>query len=61
MAIRSDLFGSVHLTEKDAEKFVRQVTYGRPNDAAKQALARGDELLNRYRERASVAKTKEPA
>lgn len=41
MAIISNAFGRVHLTEEDAKKFERQVRYGRPNDAARESVKQG--------------------
>jgi len=52
MAIRSDTFGGVELTGKDAAKFQQQVKDGRVNAAAKETLARGKDLLARFKEKA---------
>jgi hypothetical protein len=41
MAITSHAFGRVTLTEEDADKFARQVKYGRTSKSAKDAVARG--------------------
>jgi len=41
MAIKSNAFGRVTLTEQDAKKFQAQVTYGKPKPAAKEAAKRG--------------------
>lgn len=41
MAIKTSTFGGVTLSGEDAEKFVRQVKYGRPSQRAKDAAARG--------------------
>ena len=37
------------ITGNDAIKFVRQVRHGRPNARAREALIRGNELLEQYR------------
>jgi hypothetical protein len=44
MAIKSNAFGRVTLTEQDAKKFQDQVTYGKPKAAAKEAVKRGVQL-----------------
>jgi hypothetical protein len=44
MAIKSNAFGRVTLTEQDAKKFQDQVTYGKPKAAAKEAAKRGVKL-----------------
>lgn len=49
MAVQSSAFGSVTLTKEDADKFCRQVTYGRAKAEAKQSLARGVELARDFR------------
>lgn len=41
MAIQSNAFGRVTLTDQDAKKFQTQVTYGRPKPAAREAAKRG--------------------
>lgn len=48
MAIHSTTFGRVSLTETDAEKFMKQVTYGRPKPAAHETAKRGVELSREY-------------
>jgi hypothetical protein len=50
MAIKSDAFGRVTLTESDARKFERQVTFGKPKAAAKESLKRGSELVQSLRD-----------
>ena len=45
MAIRSDNFRGVVLTDEDAQAFERQIKDTSPNEAARRALARGEELL----------------
>jgi hypothetical protein len=44
MSITSHAFGRVKLTEADAAKFKKQVTYGRPKAAAKVSVAEGLKL-----------------
>ncbi|MEJ1381605.1 MAG: hypothetical protein RPT95_11700 [Candidatus Sedimenticola sp. (ex Thyasira tokunagai)] len=41
MSVKTTVFGGVRLSGEDAEKFMRQVTYGRPKEAAKEAYASG--------------------
>jgi hypothetical protein len=50
MAIRSNAFGRVTLTENDAKKFERQVTYGKPKSAAQEGLKRGAKLAQSLRD-----------
>jgi hypothetical protein len=50
MAIRSEVFGGVVLTGKDAAAFERQVKREAVPAAAQRTLARGDELLSRFKE-----------
>jgi len=45
MSIQSSAFGVTKLTKQDATKFIQQVKYGRPNQAAKDALIDGRALL----------------
>lgn len=49
MAVHSSAFGSVALTDEDAKKFKRQVTFGRPKAAAKESVARGVLLADDFR------------
>lgn len=46
MAVVTSFFGVTKLTGEDSNKFRQQVSYGRPNQAAKDALARGTKILN---------------
>lgn len=48
MAITSNAFGRVHLTKEDAQKFERQVRYGRPNAAAKESVKQGRALASAF-------------
>lgn len=50
MAIRSNAFGRVTLTENDAKKFERQVTYGKPKSEAQESLKRGVKLAQSLRD-----------
>ena len=50
MAIHSSTFGSVTLTDDDAKKFKRQVTYGRPKANATEAVARGVAIAKQFRD-----------
>lgn len=56
MAIYSNPFGSVRLTGEDAEKFLRQVRYGRPNAAVKATKARVDIMDKKFREHGGVVR-----
>jgi hypothetical protein len=49
MAIRSDTFGSVRLTGRDAERFVEQVRDSRAPQAAVDAVQRGKVLMEAMR------------
>jgi hypothetical protein len=44
VAINSNAFGRVTLTEEDARKFERQVRYGRPTAQARESLSEGRKL-----------------
>jgi hypothetical protein len=45
MAIHSSNFGVTRLTKEDSRKFIQQVKYGRPNQAAAASLKNGQKLL----------------
>lgn len=45
MAIHSSNFGVTRLTKEDSRKFIQQVRYGRPNQAAAASLKNGQKLL----------------
>lgn len=49
MAIRSDTFGSVRLTGRDADRFVEQVRDGRAPQAAADAVKRGKAMMDAMR------------
>jgi hypothetical protein len=50
MSIKSRAFGRVTLTERDAEKFRAQATYGRPKPAAVANVQRGVKLTRALKE-----------
>ena len=50
MAIHSSNFGVTRLTNEDSKKFVKQVTYGRPSQAATNSLRNGQKLLRELRD-----------
>jgi hypothetical protein len=56
MAIRSDAFGRVKLTDEDAKKFKAQVTYGRPKAAAVASVKNGVELSRDFRKNGGTLK-----
>lgn len=47
MAVVTTFFGVTRLSGADSDKFRRQVTYGRPSKAAKDALVRGTKMLEK--------------
>lgn len=62
MSITSHAFGRVKLTEADAAKFKKQVTYGRPKEAAKRGVAEGVVLSKQLAEQGTIKlKIKQPA
>jgi hypothetical protein len=50
MSIKSDAFGSVTLSGKDAKKFEDQVTYGKPKAAAFDSIEKGVELSRKLQQ-----------
>ena len=48
MSVRTSVFGSVRLTNEDAEKFRQQVTYGRPKASAIKAAANGARMIREF-------------
>jgi len=50
MAIKSNAFGRVKITESDAEKFKNQVTFGKPKKAAIDGVKRGVEMSRTLRD-----------
>ncbi|WP_159726253.1 hypothetical protein [Methylosinus sp. Ce-a6] len=50
MAIKSNAFGRVTLTDKDAEKFKNQITFGKPKRAAVESVKRGVLLTQSLRD-----------
>lgn len=62
MAIKSHAFGRVTLTGRDADKFNRQVAYGRPTQVARASVARGTKLYEEFASDGQVRVTlKKPA
>lgn len=62
MSIASHAFGRVKLTEADAVKFKKQVTYGRPKAAAKVSVKEGVKLSESLGKDGSIKlHLKEPA
>lgn len=57
MSIKSSAFGGVTLTGEDAKKFMNQVKYGRPKQAAIDSAKRGSALLNEMQKTGSVRVT----
>lgn len=57
MGVQTTFFGVTKLTGKDAKKFRRQVTYGRPNKAAAMSLALGNEILRELRTKGRAVTT----
>ena len=55
MGIKYHAFGRVTLTQDDADKFSRQVKYGRPNDAAKRSVERGLELSKKFKDGGKIS------
>jgi hypothetical protein len=53
MAVQSDSFSSVILTEEDADQFKQELRDAKPNTAATESAIRGRELLTQMREAAS--------
>ncbi|MCH8201771.1 MAG: hypothetical protein IH996_01545 [Proteobacteria bacterium] len=54
MAISSHSFGITKLTDKDAEKFNRQVIYGRPKREAIANAHEGDKLAREFENHGQV-------
>jgi len=48
VSVKTSILGTIHLSGADAEKFRKQVTYGRPKNAANVALSKGMRLLNEF-------------
>lgn len=55
MSIHSHAFGRITLTGADAKKFRNQVTYGRPNAAAKATVAEGVKHSKEFAEKGSIS------
>lgn len=48
MSVKTSTFGGVRLSGKEAEKFTRQVKYGRPKKAAVESARRGKAMLSEF-------------
>lgn len=48
MSVKSSTFGGVRLSGEEAEKFRRQVAYGKPKAAAHTAAERGRIMLKEF-------------
>ncbi len=48
MSIKSTTFGGVQLSGDEADTFRRQVSFGRPKQAAKESVERGKKMLNEF-------------
>lgn len=57
MAVQTSFFGVTKLTGEDSKKFRRQMTYGKPTQAAEASLARGTKMLAQLQAK-GYAKTK---
>lgn len=57
MAIVSHAFGQVRLTDKDADKFYNQVTYGKPKPAASDSVKTGTSMFQAYQKSGSYKMT----
>ena len=57
MSIHSHAFGRITLTGADAKKFRNQVTYGRPNSAAKATVEEGVKHSKALAEKGSISLT----
>ncbi|OQX09608.1 MAG: hypothetical protein BWK80_46735 [Desulfobacteraceae bacterium IS3] len=54
MGVRTSTFGAVTLSHEDAEKFIKQIRYGRPKKAASKLLEQGRALLKQFDEQGKV-------
>lgn len=48
MAIKSDTFSRVELSDRDAARFVKHIREDAPNPRAKASLARGRAILGQF-------------
>ena len=48
MAVHSDAFGRVHLTEADADNAIKQVSHGQPKAAAHETVKRGVDMSREF-------------
>lgn len=54
MAIKSQNFTGVVLTGDDARRFEEQIRNAQPNEAARRALERGDELMAQFASKPAI-------
>lgn len=60
MAVKTSALGAIYLSGDDADKFRKQITYGRPKKAANAALEKGLKLLREYESKGyALIKTKD--
>jgi hypothetical protein len=48
MSVKTSVFGGITLSGEDAKAFKRQITYGRPKQAAQDAYKRGAPLVAEF-------------
>lgn len=54
MSIKSNAFGRVTLTEEDARKFRKQVSFGKPKQAATESVKRGVQMVQSFQSKGKV-------
>jgi len=54
MSVKTSTFGGVRLSGEEAEKFARQVKYGRPKQAAQESVRRGVVMLDEFEKTGQV-------
>lgn len=55
MGVKTSTFGAVTLSHEEAEKFIKQVKYGRPKKSASKLLEEGRTLVKQFDEQGKVA------
>jgi hypothetical protein len=50
MSIKSNAFGRVTLTDEDARKFRKQVSFGKPKQAATDSVKRGLQMVQSFQD-----------
>jgi len=48
MSVKTSVFGGITISGNDAKAFDRQVTHGRPKQAARDSYARGKSLVDEF-------------